>query len=200
MLLKKGYVNETFNTFNKPLRVIFIRMEIQNSKLEDIDIIYSLYKAATDMQIAKSAVPWPHIDKELIRQEIREKKQWKILINSRVACVFVTTESDPHIWLKRNKDPAIYIHRISTNPDFRGQYMVKDIVKWSIEYAENNNKKYIRMDTVGENHRLINYYKKCGFDFLGLSKLENTTGLPSHYHNATVCLFQIQVLKALNAR
>ena len=49
------------------------------------------------------------------------------------------------------------------------------------------------MDTVGENLSLINYYKKCGFDFLGLSKLKDTLDLPSHYHNSTVCLFQIKI-------
>lgn len=49
------------------------------------------------------------------------------------------------------------------------------------------------MDTVGNNPGLINYYTKCGFDFLGLLKLKNTKGLPAHYNNATVSLFQISI-------
>jgi hypothetical protein len=49
------------------------------------------------------------------------------------------------------------------------------------------------MDTVGENIGLTNHYKKCGFDFLGLSKLQHTSELPLHYQNATVSLFQISV-------
>ena len=49
------------------------------------------------------------------------------------------------------------------------------------------------MDTVGDNPVLISYYTKCGFDFLGLSKLKNTEGLPAHYENATVSLFQIDL-------
>jgi hypothetical protein len=40
---------------------------------------------------------------------------------------------------------------------------------------------------------LINHYTKCGFEFLGLSKLSNTINLPAHYQNATVSLFQITV-------
>jgi len=47
------------------------------------------------------------------------------------------------------------------------------------------------MDTVGDNPGLISYYEKCGFDFLGLLKLQNTKGLPAHYDNATVSLFQM---------
>lgn len=49
------------------------------------------------------------------------------------------------------------------------------------------------MDTVGNNSGLISYYKKCGFDLLGLLQLKNTSGLPAHYENATVSLFQIQL-------
>ncbi len=40
---------------------------------------------------------------------------------------------------------------------------------------------------------LIAYYQKCGFDFLGLSELKDTKGLPGHYDNATACLFQIKL-------
>lgn len=172
---------------------MFKNIEIHNSQAKDIDTIAKLYNEATDYQIKKSAVPWPVIERQLIEREITEKRQWKILINNKVACVFSISYSDPQIWLELNEAPAIYIHRISTSPEFRGHYLVKEIIKWSINFAKANNKKYIRMDTVGENLALINYYKKCGFDFLGLSKLKDTLDLPSHYHKSTVCLFQIKI-------
>lgn len=50
------------------------------------------------------------------------------------------------------------------------------------------------MDTVRENASLTSYYQKCGFEFLGPSKLDNTNELPAHYHNATVSLFQITLI------
>jgi hypothetical protein len=37
------------------------------------------------------------------------------------------------------------------------------------------------MDTWGENTKLIDYYKKCGFEHIETIDLGNTTGLPSHY-------------------
>ncbi|TDQ27518.1 GNAT family N-acetyltransferase [Tenacibaculum caenipelagi] len=168
-------------------------MKIENSNLKDVDKIFELYKNATDFQKTKSVVPWPEFDSKLIKKEVIEKRQWKIIINNEVACVWATTESDPEIWQERNDDPAIYIHRISTNPNFRGRNLVEEIVKWSKDYAAKKNKKYVRMDTVGENIGLIKHYKKCGFEFLGLSKLEDTDKLPAHYHNATVSLFQLSV-------
>ncbi|MCX6207855.1 MAG: GNAT family N-acetyltransferase [Bacteroidetes bacterium] len=166
-------------------------MTIGNAEKEDISDIFRLYENARDFQKTKGSVLWPQFDKKLIETEISENRQWKILINNQIACVWATTFSDPEIWEERNADPSIYIHRIATNPSFRGQNLVEEIVKWSKRYAEDNGKEFIRMDTVGENKGLINYYQKCGFYFLGLSKLKDTDNLPAHYHNATVCLFQM---------
>ena len=166
-------------------------MTIKNSVIEDLSEIFRLYETARDFQKTKSAVLWPQFDKKLIETEIAENRQWKILIDNQIACVWATTFSDPEIWEERNVDPSIYIHRIATNPIFRGQNLVEAIVEWSKKYAGENEKRFIRMDTVGENKGLINYYQKCGFDYLGLLKLRNTANLPIHYHDATVCLFQM---------
>ncbi len=166
-------------------------MTIQNSAPEDMSEILRLYEIARSFQKTKGVVLWPEFDKTQIETDIFEKRQWKIVIDNQVACIWSTTFHDPQIWEERNKDPSVYIHRIATNPIFRGQNLVGQIVNWSRNYAEENGKKFIRMDTVGENRGLINYYQKCGFVFLGLLKLKNTDGLPAHYNNATVSLFQI---------
>lgn len=168
-------------------------MEIQNSTPADIDEIFRLYKIATDFQKTKFTVHWPEFERSLIETEIAENRQWKIVINNQVACVWATTFNDPQIWEERNNDPAVYVHRIATNPDFRGQNLVLQIVEWSKQYALANKKRFIRMDTVGDNPGLISYYTKCGFEFLRLSKLKNTEGLPAHYDNATVSLFQLDI-------
>jgi len=168
-------------------------MKILTSKIGDINKIFELYKVATDFQKTKSVVPWPNFDRELIEKEIDENRQWKIVIDDEIACVWAITESDIQIWQEKNQEPAIYIHRISTNPNFRGRNLVSEIAQWSKNYALHKDKKFVRMDTVGENVGLINYYKKCGFDFLGLSILKDTSELPAHYNNATVSLFQMSV-------
>ncbi len=168
-------------------------MEIKNSSSEDLNEIFRLYNFARSFQKIKGAVLWPEFSKEIIEAEISENRQWKIIIDNQIACIWATTFTDPQIWEERNNDPSIYIHRIATNPDFRGNTLVEKIIAWANVYAQANDKQFIRMDTVGNNKGLIDYYQKCGFDFLGLSKLKNTEGLPAHYHNAAVSLFQITV-------
>jgi ribosomal protein S18 acetylase RimI-like enzyme len=168
-------------------------MEISNSTSNDINEIFRLYKIATDFQKTKFIVHWPEFENSLVETEIAENRQWKIEISGKIACVWATTFSDAQIWEERNEDPAVYIHRIATNPDFRGQNLVGHIVEWAKKYASDNKKKFIRMDTVGDNPGLISYYQKCGFEFLGLLKLNDTKGLPAHYDKATVSLFQMKL-------
>ncbi len=170
-------------------------MKIENSKHNDIDEIFRLYQIATDYMKSKNMVHWPDFERDLIEKEIEEKRQWKITIDNEIACIWVASFDDPQIWEELNADPAIYIHRIATNPKFRGNNLLGNLIEFVKKMAIQNQKRFLRMDTVGENHGLIDYYTKCGFNFLGLSKLDNTDGLPSHYHNATVCLFELDLDK-----
>ena len=168
--------------------------QIQNSIISDIDEIFRLYKLATEFQKTRFTHHWPAFDPKLIETEVAEHRQWKMIMDGKIACVWATTFSDPQIWEDRNEDPAVYIHRIATNPDFRGQNLVRKMVEWVKIYAKENQKQFVRLDTVGDNPGLISHYTKCGFDFLGLLKLKNTVGLPAHYENATVSLFQMTVI------
>lgn len=169
-------------------------IKIQNSTTNDIDSIFELYDLATNYQKVKFPDNlWPQFDRQLIETEINENRQWKLLINGEIACVWATTFSDPKIWEERNIDPSVYIHRIATNPNFRGQNFVAKIVTWAKKYAKHNDKEFVRLDTCGDNQGLIKHYTKCGFEFLGMNKLKNSDGLPIHYVDAEVCFFEIKL-------
>lgn len=169
-------------------------MIITNSTIADIPEIFRLYKLATDFQKLKFPENlWPEFDKELIMNEVVENRQFKVIIEDKIACIWAITFSDPQIWEDSENDASIYIHRIATNPEFRGNNFVQTIVNWSKNYARKQHKQFIRMDTCGKNERLIHHYKNCGFDFLGMKKLKNTSELPSHYDNADVCFFEISL-------
>ncbi len=166
-------------------------MKIENSTIIDQPFIFEMYEAATAYQKERYEVHWPLFDPQMVATEIDQKRQFKLLIDGQIACVWAIAFEDPLIWEEKNLDPSIYIHRIATNPNFRGQNFVKIIVDWAIAFAKKKHKQFIRLDTVGENQKLISHYSKCGFNFLGLLKLKDSNGLPAHYHNATVSLFEI---------
>lgn len=171
-------------------------VSIENSTTADIPEIFRLYRIASDYQRQKhTVVVWPEFAPELVATEIAEDRQWKMLIDGQIACVWATTFSDEQIWEEKNSDAAVYIHRIATNPDFRGQNFVVKIMEWAKEYALRHHKDFVRLDTIGKNIGLIKHYTNAGFNFLGMFELEDTTGLPDHYHNAPAALFQIRLDK-----
>ena len=90
-------------------------MNIANSTYSDIDEIFRLYRLATEYQRQQGAVLWPEFERTLIETEINEKRQWKIVVDNNIPCVFATTFNDPLIWKEKDKDPTVYIHRIATN-------------------------------------------------------------------------------------
>ena len=171
-----------------------MELSVEKSVLEDRATIFELYHFARQYQT--TVFPdnvWPIFDNQMVLDEINNQQQWKILVGDTVACVWAITSSDPLIWDKKDTDAAIYIHRIATNPEYRGYNFVSHIVNWAKSYAKTNNVDYIRLDTCGYNKRLIAHYKKCGFRFIGTAQLENSVGLPEHYHNADVCYFEIKL-------
>lgn len=169
------------------------QLTILNSTEADLELIFEFYSNATEYQKPRFESVWPEFSREMVRKEIQEQRQFKLLMNNQVACVWAVAFSDPEIWGELNNAPAIYIHRIAVHKNFRGLQLVTKLVSWAKEYAGKHQKDFIRMDTVGENKKLIAHYKKCGFAYLGLKKLTETTNLPAHYHNATVSLFEIDL-------
>jgi ribosomal protein S18 acetylase RimI-like enzyme len=170
-------------------------MTIENSTMLDVDEIFRLYRIATAYQKSKqTVVVWPEFERQLVETEVLENRQWKLIIDGQIACVWAITFSDEQIWEKRNADTAIYIHRIAANPSFRGNNFVLIITEWAKEYAKSLGKGFVRLDTLGNNIKLIEHYKNAGFNFLGLFNLKNTKGLPDHYqNNIPACLFEIKL-------
>ena len=168
-------------------------MEITNCELKDLHDIFELYDQAIAFQKTKNCAVWPVFDVHDVTTAIVENRQFKITINQQIACVWTCTFEDKSIWGARDKNDAVYIHKIATNNNFKGQNLVAAIVNFSKNYALSKNKLFLRMDTVGENKGLIAYYKKCGFDFLGLYDLASFDDLPAHYFNAQVSLFEMRI-------
>ena len=171
-------------------------MEIKNCLLTDANEILLLYEAAKNLQIKRQMVVWPPFEKVFIEREINEKRQWKIVVDYIIVCNWAITFKDKEIWGDKDKADSIYIHRICTNPNFRGNRYVEKIVEWAKIYARHLGKQFVRLDTLGNNTKLIEHYTSAGFDFLGIFTLTNTSSLPMHYQTEpNCCLFEIDLYK-----
>jgi ribosomal protein S18 acetylase RimI-like enzyme len=168
-------------------------MQITNATHEDLPAIMSLYDHAIAHQQAVSNLVWKGFDSAMVIQEIEENRQYKIIIDDEIACVFMISYHDPAIWDEKDKDAAIYIHRISTNPNFRGKGFVKLITDWALEYAKDHNIDFVRLDTWQANEKLHQIYLKAGFTYMGTKLITPTKDLPKHYWGTTLGLFEIVV-------
>ncbi|MBK8561985.1 MAG: GNAT family N-acetyltransferase [Saprospiraceae bacterium] len=167
-------------------------MEITTSTPADIGLIFGLYDAAIEFQKQVFNKHWKGFDTGLVEREIAENRQWKIMVEGQVACIFAITFEDKSIWKEKDQGDAIYIHRIVTNPEFRGRRFVPVITEWAKEYAKSQGLSFVRMDTWGDNQKLIDYYQSCGFKFLEIITPEQV-GLPKHYNGITLSLFEIKI-------
>lgn len=169
-----------------------MQIEVKNSLLSDFDTIFKFYDIAVAHQKKVFHKHWQGFSAELVETDIAENRQYKILVDGVVACVFAVTFNDQLIWGDRDHE-AIYIHRIVSHPDFRGQSFVKKIISWAKQYATAHQIKYIRMDTWADNKKLLDYYTSCGFDDVGVVTMAKTDGLPRHYEGISLSLFEIEV-------
>ena len=168
-------------------------IEFKQSTTADIAAIFSFYDDAIAFQKTVFKKHWKGFDRKMIEQEVAEGRQWKILRNGEIACIFAVEFSDPLIWREKDKDPSIYLHRIVSSSRFRGNNFMLDIISWSHVYGSANQCQFIRMDTWGDNPRLIAYYVKSGFNHVGFSTPEASHTLPKHYEGIDLALFEIPV-------
>jgi len=169
-------------------------MEIRSCMPGDVNEILSLYEAARNLQTQKKMVVWPSFEKPFLEKEIQEQRQWKIVSGNVIACNWAITFSDKEIWGAKDKNDSIYIHRICNNPMLRGNRYIDAIVEWSRHYAKQKGKLFVRLDTLGNNTKLIQHYTSAGFEFLGMFELTDTATLPRHYQDEpNCCLFEIDL-------
>ena len=168
-------------------------MVILNSTLSDIDSLFKLYDDATVYMKQFTNTYWRGFERSLIETEIKEGRQYKIVENGEIACVFVITFSDATIWREADTGQAIYIHRIATNKSFRGNNYVQHIVNWAMVFAAKNGKDFVRLDTGAGNEKINNYYKSCGFTYKGVTGITYTDDLPEHYKGGKFSLFEIDL-------
>jgi ribosomal protein S18 acetylase RimI-like enzyme len=174
-------------------------MDITLTTNKDLDILESLFGHAIEFQRSRSNNSWREMNRPLIEKEIREKLHWKIIEEDQIACFFSIALNDRLVWDERDAEPSIYLHRIVTNPTFRGKGYVKHIVVWAEAYGRAAGKQWVRLDTHRDNERLNAYYQQCGFVFCGIKRFEDDSdpSVPRHYLGSGLSLYERPIPSAL---
>jgi ribosomal protein S18 acetylase RimI-like enzyme len=166
--------------------------EIKHTNKDDLPLIYELFEHSIQYQEKNNVPVWKHYDRGAIVRDIENGNQYKIIVDGITAIVFSVAYSDKIIWRERDKDDAVYLHRIVVNPEFKGRKLFGLILEWSINHVKERALRYVRMDTWGDNEKIIDYYKSFGFEFIEYFTTPDTEQLPVHNRNLRLCLLEFQ--------
>lgn len=170
-------------------------IKIINTTKEDLPLIHWLFEQTMKMQGENGYKVWGTIDKVGLETDIKNNLQYKILKDDNILCIFTIQHNDPLIWRDRDKNNAIYLHRIVANPNFRGRRLFEKVLIWAKQFALQHKLKFIRMDTWADNKKLIDYYKSFGFSLIEIYKTNNSPKLPIQNQNLTVALLELKLIK-----
>lgn len=186
-----SYVFDYFNSEIKMSKVV--NHSISNITLHDLEQITCLFNEAIKLKRKNSYKVWDIIDEVALPKDIENNLQFKIHHDDIILCVFTIQYNDPFIWQDKDQNDAVYLHRIVTNPNFKGHRLFEKVLTWAIQFAKQNKRKHLRMDTWADNHQLINYYKSFGFRFIENYKTTDTEELPLQNRNLNVALLELTI-------
>jgi ribosomal protein S18 acetylase RimI-like enzyme len=166
------------------------QFEIVNTVPADLPFIHRLFEYSIAYQEQKGYPVWKNYDKNSIVKDIENKNQYKAVNQNGIGIVFSVNYRDKIIWREKDTGESVYLHRIVVNPDFKGQRLFDQIVKWAIEHIKDKGLKSIRMDTWAANPTIIEYYKTFGFEIVENYTTPDTPELPVHNRNLPLTLLE----------
>jgi ribosomal protein S18 acetylase RimI-like enzyme len=168
-------------------------LQIINTTRADLDTILWLFEQAMQLQGKNGYKVWNAIDRIALEKDIDKKLQYKIVRDNTILCIFSIQYNDPFIWRSRDRNDAIYLHRIVVHPGFKGQKQFEKVLTWAVQFARQNNLQFIRMDTWADNEKIIDYYKSFGFQFVENYKTTDAPELPVQNRDLNVALLEMPV-------
>ena len=167
-------------------------MEIRKTTPSDIETLREMWEHAKTFQKEGGYPVWPDFPENFILRDMDQGLHFKLMSGGKILCYFSISLNDTAIWGERDRDDALYIHRAVTAPEFRGLGLTRFVFEWAKVKARLLGRKYIRIDTWGNNKHLIDYYIRAGFKPAGSRQMGEDPGLMEHYANLELALFETE--------
>lgn len=108
-----------------------------------------------------------------IRQTITDKMTFVIKKNQMVVGTFTIFKAQSvwDEWLWGETDVlAAYLHKLALKPTEIGKGFGKDVLEWIETYVGNEGISRLRLDCIGSNQKLNNFYSKCEYQKIDVRK------------------------------
>jgi GNAT superfamily N-acetyltransferase len=167
-------------------------MNIELARVEELASLQELFEQAISWQRQKGAPTFASFSASFLEQEIRNGRIYVARNQSAMVGTVSLYEIDDPVW-DGDREPALYIHRLASLRAEAGRGAGAALIRWSRQQAATKNKRWLRVDCWADNRELCRFYERQGFEKVRDKHTGENHELPSHYHNITVCLYQMAV-------
>ena len=161
--------------------------------MSDLDFACGLFEKAIDYQKSNGYPSYVAVDRDSFIADIKAGRHFKIMEGEEVTCTFSLHDSDEPVWRAMDKEPAIYLHKATVNPDFKGRDMLKSILDYTVNFCRERNIPRIRLDTWGDNVKLRDYYVQHGFRIVEYYQTPDTVRVNCNTRGNRVVLMELKV-------
>ncbi|TCW50214.1 hypothetical protein EC917_11799 [Bacillus thuringiensis] len=154
---------------------------------EESDSIITLLREVAEWLQHKEVDQWQYLlggeATAEILEGIREKYTYVVTNGDEIVGTVTVSptqnEWDERIFGKAEVSDSLYIHRFAVKRKYKGNGIGEWILQWIDENVQCD-KEYLKLDCVGHNCTLNDFYKSSGFDYIGstdgLSKFQKKRG------------------------
>lgn len=144
--------------------------EIVQASPADLDQVLSILVQAAEWLKLRGIRQWGHYldgateEKQELVEAIERGEVYLVRQGGRpagtVTLQAAPSEWDRQIWGDVADDDALYVHRFAVSRDFAGQGLGNQMLDFAEERGRSLGKRYLRLDCVGHNRRLTEYYQR----------------------------------------
>ncbi|HGH7182488.1 GNAT family N-acetyltransferase [Bacillus cereus] len=141
---------------------------------EESDSIITLLKEVAQWLQHKEVDQWQYLlggeATAEILEAIREQYTYVVMKEDEIVGTVTVSpkqnEWDEYIFGKEEVSDSLYIHRFAVKRKYKGNGIGEWMLRW-IEENVQHDKGYLKLDCVGHNRILNDFYKRSGFEYVG---------------------------------
>ncbi len=157
-------------------------MQIRLATREDLAYLTTLVSRVVPLMRAEGNLQWDdtYPNPEVFGRDIEREQLWVAEIGGSIAgVVAITGDSEPD-YLQADWDhtePALVVHRLAVDPEFRGVGVARALMQQAEDIARSQGIRAIRIDTNIENQATKRLFPGLGYRFAGEIALQMRPGL-----------------------
>lgn len=157
-------------------------MNLRRAQLEDVPVIMAVIRRVVPLMRATGNLQWDDVypNPGVFARDIEKEQLWVAEIDGNVAGVAAITEDQEPEYARVGWDitePAIVVHRVAVDPEFRGQGVAEALMRQAEVVAAERGIAVLRVDTNTQNQATQKLFPKLGYTLSGETELGFRAGL-----------------------